>query len=220
LTSLDLGGNKFFGKLPAWVGESFSSLLRLSLRSNLFHGHIPQELCLLSSLKIMNLTENDFSGAIPQCLENLSNYNDGEIVESYGDQMVLVSKGSKRLYYNQIIYLVYSIDLLANRLSKEISDNITSLLRLVNINLSMNHLTGRIPQKTWNLHMLETLDLSGNELYGPIPKSLSSLNFLSHLNLSFNNLSKKILSGNQLQKFNVSSTYEGNSLLCGLPLST
>jgi hypothetical protein len=121
--------------------------LRLSLRSNLFHKHIPQQLCLLSSLKIMDLANNDFSGAIPQCLGNLSNYNNGEIVESYGDQMVLVSKGSECLYYNQIIYLVYSIDLTANRFSRKIPDTITSLLRLVNMNLSMNHLAGRILTK-------------------------------------------------------------------------
>jgi EIX receptor 1/2 len=80
LTSLDLGGNKLFGKLPTWIGESFPSLLRLSLRSNLFHGDIPQQLCLLSSLQIMDLADNDFSGAIPQCLGNLSSYNDDAIV--------------------------------------------------------------------------------------------------------------------------------------------
>ncbi|GLT69558.1 hypothetical protein SLA2020_417000 [Shorea laevis] len=68
--------------------------------------------------------------------------------------------------------------------------------------------------------MLESLDLSMNELYGPIPESLSSLNFLSHLNLSFNNLSGKIPNGNQLQTLDDSSIYEGNSLLCGPPLST
>ncbi|XP_059456604.1 receptor-like protein 35 [Corylus avellana] len=204
----------------AWIGESFSTLLRLSLRSNLFHGHIPQQLCLLSSLEIMDLADNDFSGAIAQCLGNLSNYNNGEIVESYGDQMELISKGSERLYYNEIIYLVYFIDLSANRLSGEILDNITSLLRLVNMNLLMNHLTGRIPKKMGNLHMLKTLDLPVNELYGPIPESLSSLTFLSHLNLSFNNLSEKIPSENQLLTLNDSSIYEGNSLLCGPPLST
>jgi hypothetical protein len=58
-----------------------------------------------------------------------------------------------------------------------------------------------------------------NELYGPILESLSSLTFLSHLNLSFN-LFGKVSNGNQLQTFNDSYIYEGNSLLCGLSLST
>jgi hypothetical protein len=89
------------------------------------------------------------------------------------------------------------------------------------MNLSMNHLTGRIPEKIGNLDKLESLDLSMNELYGPIPESLSSLTFLSRLNLSFNNLSGKIPNGNQLQTLNDDfSIYEGNSLLCGPPLSS
>jgi Leucine-rich repeat (LRR) protein len=218
LQILDLGGNKFSGKLPAWIGESLSSLLRLSLRSNLFHGNIPHQLCLISSLQILDLAHNDFSGAIPQCLGNFS--YDGNNDVNLGEEMLLVSKGREYLYGSSIIGLVHSIDLSNNNLSGGIPGNITSLLRLVNLNLSMNHLIGRIPEKIGDLHMLESLDLSMNELSGPIPEGLSSLTFLSHLNLSFNNLSGKIPNGNQLQTLNDSSIYEGNSLLCGPPLST
>jgi Leucine-rich repeat (LRR) protein len=220
LQMLDLGGNNFFGKLPAWIGESLSSLLRLSLRSNLFHGNIPPQLCLISGLHILDLAHNDFSGAIPQCLGNFS--DDGySRYYNYSDQeMLLVSKGREYLYDSYIVSLFHSIDLSNNNLSGEIPGNITSHLRLVNLNLSMNHLTGRIPEKIGDLHMLESLDLSMNDLSGPIPQSLSSLTFLSHLNLSFNNLSGKIPNGNQLQTLNDSSIYEGNSLLCGPPLST
>ncbi|XP_062162226.1 receptor-like protein EIX2 [Alnus glutinosa] len=217
---LDLGGNKFSGKLPAWIGESLSSLVKLSLRSNLFHGNIPPQLCLLSSLQILDLANNDFSGAIPQCLGNFS--DDGySRYYNYSDQeMLLVSKGREYLFGWSIIRFFHSIDLSNNNLSGEIPGNITSHLRLVNLNLSMNHLIGRIPEKIGDLHMLESLDLSINELSGPIPESLSSLTFLNHLNLSFNNLSGKIPNGNQLQTLNDSSIYEGNSLLCGPPLST
>jgi Leucine-rich repeat (LRR) protein len=220
LRMLDLGGNNFSGKLPAWIGESLSSLLGLRLRSNLFHGNIPPQLCLLSRLQILDLAHNDFSGAIPQCLGNYS--DDGySRYYNYSDQeMLLVSKGREYLYDSYIVSLFHSIDLSNNNLSGEIPGNITSHLRLVNLNLSINHLTGRIPEKIGDLHMLESLDLSMNELSGPIPQSLSSLTFLSHLNLSFNNLSGKIPNGNQLQTLNDFYIYEGNSLLCGLPLST
>ncbi|XP_059436257.1 receptor-like protein EIX2 [Corylus avellana] len=218
LTSLDLGGNKFSGKLPIWIGGSLPQLLRLSLRSNLFHGDIPQQLCLISNLQILDFAHNNFSGVIPQCLGNFSYDDDLRMV--FTEQMLIVSKGRANLYDESTIDLVYSIDLSGNNLSGEIPDNITSISKLVSMNLSMNHLTGRIPEKIENLHMLESLDLSMNELYGPIPDSLSSLTFLSHLNLSFNNLSGKIPTGNQLQTLNDSSIYEGNSLLCGPPLST
>jgi Leucine-rich repeat (LRR) protein len=220
LQVLDLGGNKFSGKLPAWIGESLSYLSRLRLRSNLFHGNIPPQLCLLSKLQILDLAHNDFSGAIPQCLGNFS--DDGYSRHfNYSDQaMLLVSKGREYLYDGSIIGLFLSIDLSNNNLSGEIPDNVTSSSKLVSLNLSMNHMFGRIPENIGNLHMLETLDLSMNELSGPIPESLSSLTFLSHLNLSFNNLSGKIPNGYQLQTLNDSSIYEGNSLLCGPPLST
>jgi Leucine-rich repeat (LRR) protein len=218
LEILGLGGNKFSGKLPAWIGESFSHLLRLSLRSNLFHGNIPPQLCLLSRLQFLDLAHNDFSGAIPQCLGNFSYY--GNSHHGDGEEMLLVSKGREYVYGSSSIRIFQSIDLSNNNLSGEIPDNVTSSSTLVSMNLSINHLSGRIPKNIGNLHMLESLDLSMNDLFGPIPEGLSTLTFLSHLNLSFNNLSGKIPTGNQLQTLNDSSIYEGNSLLCGPPLTT
>ncbi|KAK4564530.1 hypothetical protein RGQ29_006555 [Quercus rubra] len=218
LVNLDLAGNKFYGKLPAWIGESLSSLLRLSLRSNFFYRKIPQQFCLLSSLQILDLAQNDLSGGIPQCLGNLSKSDEQSLASSI-EEMSVFFKG-REYVYEQTIYLVHSLDLSGNNLSGEIPDNITSLLKLGNMNLSMNYLTGKIPESIGNLKNLESLDLSRNKLSGPIPQSLSSLTFLSHLNLSFNNLSGIIPSGNQLQTLNDPSIYQGNSLLCGLPLST
>jgi Leucine-rich repeat (LRR) protein len=222
LQSLDLRENKFSGKLPAWIGKSQPHLLRLNLRSNLFLGDIPQQLCNLSQLHILDLAHNYFSGAIPQCLGNLCRDDDDIYQYNFDTQISLVSKGRDYLYDRSVYEIIYSVDLSHNNLSGEIPDSITSLLRLVFLNLSMNHLIGRIPKRIGNLDQLQSLDLSMNELYGPIPESLSSLTFLSHLNLSFNNLSGKIPNGNQLQTLydDDSSIYEGNSLLCGPPLST
>ncbi|RVW24345.1 Receptor-like protein kinase 2 [Vitis vinifera] len=53
--TLDLGGNRFSGHVPAWIGERMPNLLILRLRSNLFHGSIPSQLCTLSSLHILDL---------------------------------------------------------------------------------------------------------------------------------------------------------------------
>ena len=217
LVSLDLGGNKFFGNIPVWIGESLSNLSRLSLRSNLFDEVIPQQLCLLSSLHILDLAHNDLSGGIPQCLGNLSKNGESKFA-NFLEQIAIFYKGRDYLYRNTI-YLVHSLDLSGNNLSGKIPDSITDLLKLNILNLSMNHLTGKIPKNIGNLKSLESFDLSKNQLFGPIPESLSSLTFLSHLNLSFNNLSGKIPSGNQLQTLTDPSIYQGNPLLCGLPLS-
>ncbi|XP_044474187.1 receptor-like protein EIX1 [Mangifera indica] len=48
IVKLDLGENDFVGNVPAWMGERFSRIKILIIRSNKFHSHLPRELCHLS----------------------------------------------------------------------------------------------------------------------------------------------------------------------------
>ena len=66
--------------------------------------------------------------------------------------------------------------------------------------------------------MLESLDFSLNKLIGRIPQELTSLIFLEVSNLSQNNLTRIKPLGNQFETFGKDS-YNGNSGLCGFPLS-
>jgi hypothetical protein len=60
MVNLNLGGNKFFGNVPEWIGESLWSLRSLSLRSNFFDGtYLAKQLCLLSHLQVLDLANND-----------------------------------------------------------------------------------------------------------------------------------------------------------------
>ncbi|KAM5586946.1 hypothetical protein ABKV19_005738 [Rosa sericea] len=226
LQSIDLGGNRFTGSIPLQTRSNVSpEFYMLRLRSNSLSGHIPNQLCSLQSLHIIDLAHNKFSGTIPKCLYNLTALayvNDTISAYSslvYSEITSLTLKGQE-LVYNTNLYLVKSIDFSSNNLEGVIPEEISSLIALGTLNLSRNQLTGNIPSKIGNLRWLETLDLSQNHLSGQIPQSFSSLTSLSHLNLSFNNLSGRIPSGNQLQTLNDSSIYEGNPSLCGVPLST
>ncbi|KAL6206198.1 hypothetical protein ACLB2K_023447 [Fragaria x ananassa] len=234
LVSVDLAGNKFTGGIPLPLqtrSPVSSNLRRIQLRSNSLSGHIPNRLCSLQSLHVIDLSRNNFSGTIPKCLYNLTALalgNDTDTGDStlsdfyddaYHEATTLTLKGQE-LVYNKTLPLVNTIDFSSNHLDGEIPEGISSLIALGTLNLSRNHLTGNIPLKIGNLRWLETLDLSHNHLSGHIPHSLSSLTSLSHLDLSHNNLSGRIPSGNQLQTLNDSSIYESNPSLCGVPLST
>ncbi|XP_060667295.1 receptor-like protein EIX2 [Ziziphus jujuba] len=229
LVTLDLSGNKFGGNVPTWLGTSPSMLRFLSAGFNEFHGHIPDELCALNSLQILDLSNNNLSDPIPKCFNNFSimAIKRAESLGFWYD----VSRGSNAPYveaalflikgkpieYNKTLELVNIIDLSGNSLSGHIPLEITNLSNLLSLNLPDNLLDGEIPVKIGNMRELESIDFSKNKLSGEIPQSMSSLNFLSYLNLSYNNLSGKIPTGTQLQSFN-SSSFVGNKL-CGPPLT-
>ncbi|KAL6206211.1 hypothetical protein ACLB2K_023460 [Fragaria x ananassa] len=196
MESIDLGGNKITGNVPSWIGLDMPQLSMLRLRSNYLRGHIPG---------LSTLAYDNSSGGERSFL-------------SYTEETTVNSKGQE-LVYKDTLQFVASIDLSSNNLEGEIPEEISSLVALGTLNLSMNQLSGNIPSQIGNLRWLETLDLSHNKLSGRIPKSFASLTSLSHLNLSYNNLAGRIPTGFQLQTLEDSSIYEGNPLLCGVPLS-
>ncbi|CAL5046380.1 unnamed protein product [Urochloa decumbens] len=239
LSFIDLGQNKFFGEIPAWIGEKLTELGILRLRANMFSGHIPSQLRKLRHLQYLDLAHNNLSGTIPQSLLNMDGdtididflYNPSfaqgapdEVADSLGPapyvSISAVTKGQERKYIGQFIYMS-SLDLSCNQLTGEIPKSIGAKTGLVNMNLSRNQLTGKIPENIGSMNSLESLDLSNNELSGEIPSSLSDLTSLSYLNLSYNDLSGRIPSGHQLDTLSTTdpaSMYIGNIGLCGPPL--
>ncbi|KAH1146290.1 hypothetical protein GYH30_041787 [Glycine max] len=206
---LELSNNKLSADLSS-AFQNCTSLQTLSLgnkrffellsRGNTLTGSIPEELCRLPYLHLLDLANNNLSGSIPLCLD-------------------LVLKGRLIEYLNQMP--VHStIDLSNNYLPGEIPESLTELTHLGVLNLACNRLIGNIPNNVGSLTDLESLDLSHNSLSGPIPASMTSMTFLSFLNLSYDNLSVQIPVANQFGTFNDPSTYEGNPQLCGGQLPT
>ncbi|CAA3014375.1 receptor 12 [Olea europaea subsp. europaea] len=230
LRMLDVGGNKLTGTIPSWIGTHLTKLAVLSLRFNSFHGSIPPTICYLIDIHVLDLSRNNISGRIPRCLNNFTFLvsNDGSSVLNYyrlwsfiwetmdEDDNALVQWKRQESEYKRLRNLK-GIDLSSNKLVGTIPQAFSDLRALLFINLSRNHLTGNIISSIGQLDTLEWLDLSRNQLSGEIPNSLANLHFLSVLDLSYNNLMGKIPLGTQLQSFD-SSTYIGNSQLCGEPL--
>lgn len=139
LEVLNLGDNEFVGKIPTWMGEGFTSLLILILRSNKFDGFLPIQLCRLTSLQILDVANNSLSGTMPGCVNNFSamatidsshqsNAMSYFEVTAYDYEVLedasIVMKGSM-VEYNSILNLVRIIDVSKNNFSGEIPMELT-----------------------------------------------------------------------------------------------
>ncbi|XP_059633789.1 probable leucine-rich repeat receptor-like protein kinase At5g63930 [Cornus florida] len=216
LNALVLWSNQLSGDLPqCW--NKLQNFKFLDVRNNSLSGNIPSSIGSLSSLDTLLLSSNDLDGEIPPSLQNWSSLS-GVIPNCLGNLSALVYGNSSTFvyemeensslpmlreikYYGITLSYVNSIDLSMNGLIGEIPTEITHLVTLGTLYLSKNNLSGCIPMNIGNLQWLETFNVSNNHLSGPIPQG-------------------KIPSGNQLQALDDSSIYEGNPLLCGLPLPT
>ena len=230
LEILDLGDNSIEDTFPNWL-ETLQELQVLSLRSNHLHGAITCSSTKHSfpKLRIFDVSNNNFSGSLPtSCIKNfqgMMNVNDSQIGlqymgkpnDYYIDSVVVTMKGLSR-ELTKILTTFTTIDLSNNLFEGKISEVIGELNSLKGLNLSNNGVIGTIPQSLSRLKRLEWLDLSRNQLTGEIPVDLTNLNFLSFLNVSENHLEGIIPTGQQFNTFG-NNSYEGNTMLCGFPLS-
>ncbi|XP_037461697.1 receptor-like protein 15 [Triticum dicoccoides] len=228
--TVDLRDNQFSGILPELIGKSFPNLKVLLLKGNMFNGIVPNDVCNLRYLRLLDLSHNKLSGQLPLCLyimgldDGLFNFEPGfgtfpELFEVTGlpDQEGFMTKGRQDNYRGNILNYMTGLDFSSNQLKGSIHESIGDMKWLRALNFSENNFDGSIPQSLSNLSDLESLDLSHNKLAGQIPSELAALPSLEVFSVAYNNLSGPTPgTKGQFITFDQSS-YEGNPYLCGPP---
>ncbi|KAF8029656.1 hypothetical protein BT93_E2166 [Corymbia citriodora subsp. variegata] len=229
LSILSLRNNSFDGTFPEQLC-SLKSLSIIDLSENNLFGPLP------SCLGPMNFSSIEYANKVTSTpkvgfeAHEWSPWSYVKTIKSHTGYLVIrdalqvphtVGFATKRRfdgYEGYALLAMVGLDFSCNQFSGEIPPEIAILQDMLVLNLSHNKLTGRIPMSLSNLTKIESIDLSYNNLIGSIPEELTQLNFLEVFNVSYNDLSGAIPNKNQFGAFDESSYY-GNNLLCGLPLS-
>ncbi|KAK4605328.1 hypothetical protein RGQ29_013413 [Quercus rubra] len=177
LAILDLRSNKLQGTLPI---PSFSTLQYL-VSNNSFTGKIPELICNMSSLQVLDLSINNLSGSLPQCLHNFGdsllvldiqrNTFEGSIPQAWtsGSKLMMIN-------FNQ------------NKFQGWLPRSLAKCIMLKALDFSNNQFHDTFPTWLGNLPNLKLLILRSNKFYGPIRTHKAKYKFpsLQIFDLSYN----------------------------------
>ncbi|KAA3472503.1 receptor-like protein 12 [Gossypium australe] len=185
LIYLKLDSNILRGSLPV---PPLSTVF-YSVSNNSLNGEIPEQLCNLSSLSILDFSYNNISGGIPVCLSNFSksllvlkvrsNQLDGPIPSGWatGNRLKMIDLSKNKLQEKipkslMECKLLEYLDLGNNQIRDAFPSWLGSLPELNILILSSNAFYGRIENPKLNLIVfpkLQIIDLSHNRFNGTLP---------------------------------------------------
>ncbi|XP_028753330.1 receptor like protein 24-like [Neltuma alba] len=158
---LDYSSNQFSLIDPPDIGNHIPFATSLSLANNSFQGKIPESLCNMSSLRMLDLSDNQFNGSIPECLIRMSSTH--RVLNLAGNNLI----GHISDTFSTSCALQF-LDLNENFLSGKIPASLVNCLKLQVINLGNNQLTDRFPCFLGNIPTLRVIILRLNRFYGSL----------------------------------------------------
>ncbi|KAJ6865450.1 receptor-like protein 7 [Populus alba x Populus x berolinensis] len=183
LLSLSLNSNRFQGSLPIPP----PAIYEFKVSDNKLNGEIPEVICNLTSLSVLDLSNNNLSGKLPPCLGNKSstvsvlnlrnNSFSGDIPETF------TSGCSLRV-----------VDLSQNKLEGKIPKSLANCTKLEILSLEQNNINDVFPSWLGMLPDLKVLILRCNGLHGVIGKPETNVEFprLQIVDLSNNSFKGKL----------------------------
>nr|XP_043620085.1 receptor-like protein 7 [Erigeron canadensis] len=189
------------------------------LSNNILIGEIPESICKLKSLRVLDLSSNNMTGTLPPCLG------------SYLSMSLLVLNLKGNNFHGPMISFVYGcllkrIDFSENLFTGQVSRSLANCTNLEFLSLGDNSFQDLFSVWLGSLNELQVLTLRSNKFYGTIDQGLKNIssNFLKLriIDLSRNNFSGE-LPGKSFQTWNaMKSVYVGNSSAMGfdLPFNT
>ena len=183
LLSLSLNSNRFQGSLPIPP----PAIYEFKVSDNKLNGEIPEVICNLTSLSVLDLSNNNLSGKLPPCLGNKSNTASvlnlrnnsfsGDIPETF------TSGCSLRV-----------VDLSQNKLEGKIPKSLANCTKLEILNLEQTNINDVFPSWLGVLPDLKVLILRSNGLHGVIGKPETNVEFprLQIVDLSNNSFKGKL----------------------------
>jgi hypothetical protein len=152
----------------------------VSLFANGLEGILPDNLGLLSHLKILNLHKNALSGEIPESLTRCALLQHLDL--SQNDLSETLPAGLADLQYLKRLHLE------RNKFSGPLPPSMSRLLLLQEFTAHHNRLQGPLPVDLGECRKLRVLSLHHNRFTGPVPESLTQCTRLEQLLLVKNRL--------------------------------
>ncbi len=164
-----------------WLGLDCEGLTVTAIRlpDNNLVGTLPDDITMLTSLRVLELNSNSISGPIPS--SDFDNLDSLEELDLQHNELT----GSIPSGIDQLTSLQF-LTLNSNSLNGSFPAGITSLVELVTVRLDNNRLTGSLPSDLGSLTKVQRFDVSSNLLSGSVPTSIGSMADLQFLRLQDN----------------------------------